>query len=377
MTYTITPPPTYPANGGNPIALPQSLTLAWEWDSPYSAVGFPNLGDYNANASITEVSLVQGGAGQFQTNTEPTEFWYTAGINGVVNGYYADFGVSQALPSGLLQPDTNAGYRGDAVVITGKNFDTTGLTEVFFNGSRSQSVSCANSTTCTAVAPVVGSVASGAVPVTVSVLGEVTNVGNYSYEPAGPNCVYSYKPGATPTIPGSAATFDAACIIDSAGDPISIYELVSGSWQVVYRSYLPYPGNTFQQPGPASPFLATIVGTSGTFIACNESSSLGLSSPGENGCDVVSTNLAAPVCVPATESAACAAAAMCGGGVSDGCGGTISCEPADCNTGNCTQSHCCVVGTTWNGTKCYAPGVVTCPSGYEYCGSGCVKGKCQ
>ena len=82
-------------------------------------------------------------------------------------------------------------------------------------------------------------------------------------------------------------------------------------------------------------------------------------------------------CVPVSETAACTAVAQCGGSVANGCGGWITCETWDCPTGNCSLNHCCMTGTTWIAGKCTVPGgIVTCPTGYSYCGAGCVKGKC-
>jgi len=346
----------------------------WEWDSPWSSLGFPNLGDYNANANITDVALIPNSVGEYSTSTAPSEFLFTTGINGVINGYLVNFGISQQLPTGYIQLGSTAGYPGSSVVINGTNFDTTGLTEVFFNGSRSPSVSCSSSTQCTAVAPVTGSVPSGSVPVTVELLGNTVNVGTFAYLPAGPKCQYSYT-APTPAASRSAATFDVACTPDAAADPIWVYQLIgSGEWQLVYYSYPMSSGS------PVVPFMSTSVGSSSTFIACNESNVRGFASPGENGCDGSSSTVSIPLCIPATESATCAAAAICTSGLlPDGCGGTVNCEPSDCSTGNCTLGHCCDVGTTWYANKCYAPGVVTCPTGYEYCGAaeGCVKGKCS
>ena len=286
-----------------------------------------------------------------------------------MNGYFADFvlypsPVAGSLASGL------SGVAGSSVVIAGSGFNTTGDTQVLFGASQSPNVTC-TPTWCTATAPIVGSVAEGSVPVTVRLNGESTNAGYFTYVLDGPNCTYS-DTEPTPTVAGSAATFNVTCAPNTTGNPIWVYKLAGSAWQLAY-------GYTAASGSPPVPFMSSTVGSSGTFMSCFENSSVGLATPGESGCDLNPTTVSIQQCVPGTESVACATAGQCGGTVLNGCGGTINCQASDCSTGNCSVGHCCDVGTTWYANKCYAPGVVTCPSGYEYCGAadGCVKGKCS
>ncbi len=94
------------------------------------------------------------------------------------NGTEFEFELNE-LPPTVPSTQNMSGYSGTAVVINGANFDTNGNTQVFFNGLSAQSVSCPTSTQCTAVAPL--SLIPETVPVTISVFGETTTVGQFTY----------------------------------------------------------------------------------------------------------------------------------------------------------------------------------------------------
>ena len=154
-------------------------------------------------------------------------------------------------------PTTNlvwSGYPGDTITINGANFDTTGLTSVFFGPLLSPSVTCSSSTTCTAAVPSdTGTIyVPGTVPLTVDVAGETAKVGTYSYLPIGPACTYS----------ASQNEFKASCVGDTLNDPIWIYEWQGQAWEYVYSfptgtsAVTPITG--VQSPGATETFAACL-----------------------------------------------------------------------------------------------------------------------
>ena len=190
-----------------------------------------------------------------------------------MNGYFADFvlypsPVAGSLASGL------SGVAGSSVVIAGSGFNTTGDTQVLFGASQSPNVTC-TPTWCTATAPIVGSVAEGSVPDTVRLNGESTNAGYITYVLDCPNSTYS-DTEPTPTVAGSAATFNVTCAPNTTGNPIWVYKLAGSAWQLAY-------GYTAASGSPPVPFMSSTVGSSGTFMSCFENSSVGLATPGESG----------------------------------------------------------------------------------------------
>jgi hypothetical protein len=150
-----------------------------------------------------------------------------------------------------------SGYPGDSIVIYGTNFDTTGLTQVFFNSSPSPSVICATSTQCTAVVPTTLPIPNATSQVTIDVLGETTSVGTFTFLPLGPACVY----GTSETSGGD--KFLVQCTPDSLGDAIWIFKLNdAGVWEFAYN-YVVSSGSIYQNMLEGVP-----AGTTDTFVGC-------------------------------------------------------------------------------------------------------------
>ena len=168
-----------------------------------------------------------------------------------------------------------SGAYGASVPITGTNLGTHS-TQVRF-GSQLATTTCANSTSCTAIAPQ----NTGVVPVTLSDNGTTINLGNYSYLGT-PNCQFSATDVSTSAV-------WATCAINAAKDPIWIFEPNSaGTWQMVFN--YPVTGSTKDL------ILSGVTpGSTIDLVGCTETEDGYLNSePGAPGCDNVATAVTIP-----------------------------------------------------------------------------------
>jgi hypothetical protein len=225
--YKITPPPEATPVG----ATPPNYYAVFQWSTPWDSLPPVNDSDYTAFAAVQncpEVPNSPGSGSGFGSSTQcgpltETVDEFTAEVN--FNGYGAGWFLVDSPPK-ATSTALMSGYAGSAIAITGANFDTAGLTEVLFGGAQSPKVTCASSTQCTAVVPQITLIPES-VPVVVSVLGETTNVGNFTFLPGGPGCTYTAHPGI------SSGSVTAHCTPDALSDPILLYKSTLSGWAFV------------------------------------------------------------------------------------------------------------------------------------------------
>jgi IPT/TIG domain len=170
-------------------------------------------------------------------------------------------------------PPVLRGYPGQGLTINGKNFDTTGLTQIFFGGV-AVNATCPTREQCSCIVP---PNTTGSELVTISVNGRSANVGTFTYLPPGPSCAYS-------VVTGDVDFINTDCVDDSLGDAITIYyyEQYHGdgpAWVPVYD----YTGSQELEPlGTAE------AGLSYTFAGCYTVNGVP-ALPGSLGCDTGTT----------------------------------------------------------------------------------------
>jgi hypothetical protein len=278
LRYLIAPPP----EATPPGVTPPTFYAVYQWSTPWDSL--PPVGDssYRSSGGVSKCYEAPDPSGNFGTQLHcddpvDTVGHYEAQSTGT-NGYSTGWDLRDPPPS-IASAALMSGYTGDAITITGANFDTAGLTEVLFGGAQSPKVTCASSTQCTAIVPQITLIPES-VPVVVSVLGETTNVGNFTFLPGGPGCTYTAHPGI------SSGSVTAHCTPDALSDPILLYKSTLSGWAFV---------SVYTGTSAADMTLATGVpaGTNEAYVACFSENGQLQGTPGTttttsgtpNGCD--------------------------------------------------------------------------------------------
>ena len=256
--------------GPNGTVTPQSPVVNFTWSSPWT-LGWQA---WSASADLTTCT-----GSPFCTTIPQNDVLNTS--TDMINAGFVAFYFNQSAPTYQTMQNLG-GWSSQAITISGTNFSTHGLSQVYFDGFPAETT-CSSSTQCTATAPAGPSLVGGEAAITLQVGGYVVNVGQFDYLPSGPKCVY----GSNTAYRASTGSFTAVCTPDSQNDSILIYRKTdSGTWVLADD----YPLSS-TSASPAT-FLPSAVGTTYTFAACLEHAEF--SAPPQPGCDAPQTVTLAP-----------------------------------------------------------------------------------